>query len=223
MKKNDYYSELKDFINKCLQKGVHYKKTSPQAKKPSLTKAGAEKIFKVFLGIVPQFKIIQIIDDKENFVFEVIIEAYIDTENLKCQAWGSYSTAEKTKLDLEGLKREYFKGKNNCIKMAQKRAMVALALIVSGASEFFTQDLEDNFEDNFEDVKEIENKIYKINDTEIYYTELAQKIKKCNNLQYLSNIWNKYKEIINKEKSLYELIKIKGDEIKANKGIETNE
>jgi hypothetical protein len=196
---NKYYESLKEFIKTYFVAGIDYAYTSDKARKPSLTKAGAEKLFKHFLGVLPKFEIQDIYNDRENFVYEIIIKASVVIDGQECQAWGSYSTAEKTKLDVDGLKREYFKGKNSCIKMAQKRALVALALIVTATSEFYTQDLEDEIKHE----QENEEKFV-----------LIDKINTCDNLPHLRNIWKKYSQIIKENKEIEDLIKEKSEELK---------
>lgn len=115
----------------------------PKTKTPSLYKSGAEKICMAY-GLLQHYEIeskIEQFDGKAPFFYYLVkcslIKIHNGTEYVFTSAYGSANTAEK---------RNGFNSPadaaNGTIKMAQKRALVAAALSISGLSDAFTQDME---------------------------------------------------------------------------------
>lgn len=123
----------------------------PKTKKPSLYKAGAEKIIAAY-GLLQHYTIESKIehfpdlntDKDEPFFFYVVRcdlvrissdgKEYVFTSGI-----GSANTKERR----NGFAGAYDSA-NTTIRMAQKRAMVAAAVNISGASSAFTMDIEDS-------------------------------------------------------------------------------
>lgn len=142
--------------------GMNYKVTSPMTgvtvtlqrdidfgivakiKKPSLFKAGAEKIVASY-GMLQRYSIeskIERVDQNPLFYYlvrcDLIRVASDGKEYVFTSGFGSASTAEK---------RNGFNGPfdaaHTSVRMAMKRALVAAAVSISGVSAMFTSDIED--------------------------------------------------------------------------------
>lgn len=117
----------------------------PKTKSPSLFKSGAEKVCMAY-GLMQRYsiesKIEQANGDDALFFYTVKCElvkiATNGQEYVFSSAYGSANTREK-RNGFNGA----FDAANSTLKMAQKRALVAAALSVSGLSSMFTQDMED--------------------------------------------------------------------------------
>jgi hypothetical protein len=132
---------LKQFVNSQLKTGINADfSVIPGTNKPSLLKPGAEKLANLFqLGsrIIDKD---QTIDRDSGFaMFSYRIEIFhIPTGNVIAQCEGSANSEERK-----------FKGRslgdllNTLGKMALKRAYVGGIIMAVGASDFFTQDIED--------------------------------------------------------------------------------
>ncbi|MCD6550679.1 hypothetical protein [Thermotoga sp.] len=106
--------------------------------KPSLYKAGAEKlakIFKLYVNYTPEH-----VQEDETLVFyRFRADVYhIPTGRLVAHGYGACSSKERKAWDESPLAFA-----NNIVKMARKRAFVDGILTATGASSAFTQDLED--------------------------------------------------------------------------------
>lgn len=112
-------------------------------KKPSLYKSGAEKICMAY-GLMQRYSIeskIEQYDGKSMFFYYLVkcelVKVVEGREYIFTSAYGSANTAEK---------RNGFSSPadacNGTLKMAQKRALTSAALSVSGLSDMFTQDME---------------------------------------------------------------------------------
>lgn len=116
----------------------------PGTKQPSLYKAGAEKLAMAY-GLLQHYSIESMYQD---FVGDAPIAFYL----VKCElvkiapngqeyvfttGYGSANTREK-----RNGRSDAFNSANSTIKMAQKRALTAAALSISGLSSMFTQDME---------------------------------------------------------------------------------
>lgn len=158
---SDQRKMLKKFVATQLVEGVDYG-IIPGTPKPSLFKPGAEKLNKVF-GLGASF----IQTDKEvdrpgnyaSYTYKCEIR-HLKTSNGVAECEGMCSSQEKKYKE-----RAIYEWKNNVkkkvgaeatpiadiqntlMKMAQKRAMVGATILATGASDFFSQDLED-LEDN---------------------------------------------------------------------------
>lgn len=117
-----------------------------RAARPSLLKSGAEKICMAY-GVMPRHDLVQIGEvlegDDPYFSYtdkcELIKLGKDGKEYVFSSAYGAANTKEK-RCGFSGA----FDSQNSTIKMAQKRALVAAALAISGLSAMFTQDIEDD-------------------------------------------------------------------------------
>ena len=116
----------------------------PHTKKPSLYKAGAEKIAFAY-GLMQRYHVETKIEqtDPEPFFFYVVrcdLVKLLPTgqEVVFTSGFGSSNTKEKR----NGL-NPAFDAANSTLKMAQKRALTSAAIAVCGGSDLFTQDIED--------------------------------------------------------------------------------
>lgn len=131
----------------------------PKTKQPSLFKPGAEKICMAY-GLLQRYEIeskIEIFDGKAPFFYYLVkcslIKIFNGKEYIFTTAYGSANTAEK---------RNGFNSPadaaNGTVKMAQKRALGAAALSISGLSDAFTQDMEnENFMTNAKALVDTDN------------------------------------------------------------------
>lgn len=129
----------------------------PKTKSPSLFKSGAEKVCMAY-GLMQRYsiesKIEQANGDDALFFYTVKCElvkiATNGQEYVFSSAYGSANTREK-RNGFNGA----FDAANSTLKMAQKRALVAAALSVSGLSAMFTQDMEDeNFMSGYTEIQQ---------------------------------------------------------------------
>lgn len=129
----------------------------PKTKSPSLFKSGAEKVCMAY-GLMQRYsiesKIEQANGDDALFFYTVKCElvkiATNGQEYVFSSAYGSANTREK-RNGFNGA----FDAANSTLKMAQKRALVAAALSVSGLSSMFTQDMEDeNFMSGYTEIQQ---------------------------------------------------------------------
>lgn len=135
---------IQDAMKKAMRKGEHYG-VVPGAKKPSLWKAGAEKLCVLFrLG--DEYEIAeQYHDDGHYTVTAHCTLFHIPTGNKVATGIGLCTTREKRyAVRRDGSPNPNLPDVYNTIlKMAQKRAKVAAVLNGTAASDVFTQDLED--------------------------------------------------------------------------------
>ena len=135
--------QLKEFIRSELVKTVDFG-VIPGTPKPSLLKPGAEKLQKLFkLGsrIVWSDRVIDKDNDFVMLTYRIEI-FHLPTGAVLCQCEGSANSLEKKFKSRPGMDQL-----NSLGKMAQKRAFVGGIISATGASDFFTQDVEDGFED----------------------------------------------------------------------------
>lgn len=138
----------------------------PKTKSPSLYKSGAEKICMAY-GLMQRYSIeskIELFQSAKNAKGEITDDSLF-FYTVKCElvkiatngqeyvfssAYGSANTKEK-RNGFNGA----FDAANSTLKMAQKRALVAAALAVSGLSSMFTQDMEDEaFMNGYKEIQE---------------------------------------------------------------------
>ena len=115
----------------------------PGTKKPTLFKSGAEKICMGY-GLLQQYELVDA--DKQfgkdgaffRYLFKCNLVKVVNGQEyvLSC-GYGSANTNESR----NGFQSAY-NADNSCVKMAQKRALTAAALAISGLSDAFTQDME---------------------------------------------------------------------------------
>ena len=122
----------------------------PKTKKPSLYKAGAEKVIAAY-GLLQHYTIESKIEhfpdpDKEKdepfFFYAVRCDLVRVSSDGKEYVFTSGIGSANTKERRNGFNGAYDSA-NTTIRMAQKRAMVAAAVNISGASSAFTMDMED--------------------------------------------------------------------------------
>lgn len=120
----------------------------PGTNKPSLYKAGAEKVCMAY-GLFQQYTIETKIEDFENdnpFCFynvrcDLVKVASNGVPYVFCTGFGSANTNEAGALRYK--KPDPYNTANSVLKRAAKRAMVGAAIAVSGLSSAFYADLED--------------------------------------------------------------------------------
>ena len=118
----------------------------PGTKSPSLYKSGAEKVCMAY-GLLQHFTTESKIEqyDKSGCFFYYLVKCELvkiandGKEYIFTTGYGSSNTAERR----NGKNANTPEAINACIKMAEKRALVAAALHISGLSDMFTQDIED--------------------------------------------------------------------------------
>lgn len=135
-------ARLKEFVKTQLVEGIHSDYAIiPGTNKQSLLKPGAEKLANIFqLGS----RIVDVqreIDPKSQYaMFTYTVELFhIPTGRAVTQCQGSANTLEKKQQN-----KDFGFQLNSLGKMAQKRAFVGAVISAVGASDFFTQDLEDS-------------------------------------------------------------------------------
>lgn len=142
-----HYGTLVDFCQRILQKDVDFG-VIPGTRKPTLLKPGAEKLCQLF-SLRPKLELISSVQDWTGqqhgldfplFSFHYRVSLYRCGE-LLAEGEGVCSSAEY-KYRKQG-QQGIYNSVNTICKMAQKRALVAAVLVACGASEFFTQDMED--------------------------------------------------------------------------------
>lgn len=114
----------------------------PGTKQPSLFKAGAQKIANAF-GLLQHFTVESSIEDAQTPVFfyrvrcDLVKIAQDGTEYVFTTGHGSANTMER-----RNGRNSPWDSANATLKMAEKRALTAAVLSVSGLSDMFTQDME---------------------------------------------------------------------------------
>jgi len=147
---------LKELMKRCMVEGQHHG-TIPGTKKPSLWKPGAELICTLFqLGARYPKGSMLIERDNGHFLFTLSCELFhIPTGRVVGEGVGAGSTMEyRFRVQTEDkytdhgqpIKAKYtpFDSYNTVLKMAKKRSLVDAVLTACGASELWTQDVEDN-------------------------------------------------------------------------------
>jgi hypothetical protein len=135
--------QLREFIKSQLVREVDFG-LIPGTPKACLFKPGAEKLAKLFrLGsrIVSSEREMSKEDNFAMFTYRVEV-FHLPTGSAIAQCEGSANSQEKkykTRPAMDMI--------NTLQKMAQKRAYVGAIIVATGASDFFTQDVEDSFED----------------------------------------------------------------------------
>lgn len=135
---------LKDVMAKVMKKDVHYG-VIPGCNKPSLWKPGAELLCLTF-RLSPAFESSSIVDGKHLTVTSKCTLTHIPSGKVFGAAEAMCSTKEKKyRLRKDGGKvvenGNLEDSWNTVLKMANKRALVAAMLIVTGSSDLLTQDM----------------------------------------------------------------------------------
>lgn len=143
---------LQEFVSKQLRKDVDYG-IIPGTPKPSLFKPGAEKLAGVF-GLGAKFELVdKALDGEKNFAlfnYKCII-SHRKSGQVIAECDGTANSQEKkykertTWVDNKKVKEPtpVYDILNTLQKMAQKRAYVGAVILATGASDFFTQDIDD--------------------------------------------------------------------------------
>lgn len=164
VQRSEAFKNFKEFLKGDLSDGVDYGKI-PSVDKPCLFKSGGEKI-QMYLGLTPKYSMLnrefvpnQVKKDKvwddsthkyntvENFrnyyAWEFSCELYYGDKKV-AEGVGAGNTEER-KFVTQYQKTETPDSlANTVIKLAKKRAFMDAILAVSGVSDIFTQDLEDD-------------------------------------------------------------------------------
>ncbi len=140
----DLFRKLQQIV---LEENIDYgypagKKSQDQ--KPSLYKSGAEKLTRLF-GLIAKFEAIDKKVSAEQVHYEFKCTLY-KGDRLIGEGYGSCNSFEK-----DAWKSNPLKFHNNILKIAKKRAHVDAVLTSLGASNVFTQDIEDFEASDFED------------------------------------------------------------------------
>ena len=142
-----HYGLLTQYVARVLKDGIDYG-IIRGTKKPTLYKAGAEKLIQLF-NLRPEFTLVDKVQDwtgeahgmKEPLFFysyRCVLHFPKVCGNPVGEGSGSCNSLE-AKYRGSNWRFELV---NTIYKMAQKRALVAAVLVTCGASEYFTQDLE---------------------------------------------------------------------------------
>lgn len=133
-----HYTAMVAFVKAQMQRNVDYG-TIPGTSKPILLKPGAEKLCRLF-NLRPNFELIQSVVNFEQPLFYY---------HYRCSLYRGGEMVGEGDGCCNSMESKYQKQKhriydltNTLCKMAQKRALVAAVLSSCGASEFFTQDLD---------------------------------------------------------------------------------
>lgn len=131
-------SDIETIIKSRLIQGRDYDLIAG-CKKPSLLKAGAEKLASIF-GYYASTEVIHRVEmyDKCFVSYEVAVTIRDRNGSVIAQGIGSCNSREKRYL-----KGDFCCQLNTVLKMAKKRAFVDAILTATGASGVFTQDIED--------------------------------------------------------------------------------
>ena len=135
----NHYKTMVAFVAAQMKRGVDYG-VIPGTKKPTLLKPGAEKLCRLF-SLRPSYELIHFITDFEKPIFHYHYRCTLVRQGeMVGQGDGSCNSKEKK---YEKQQYKIFDLTNTVCKIAQKRALVAAVLSSCGASEFFTQDIEE--------------------------------------------------------------------------------
>jgi hypothetical protein len=133
----DMFRKLQQVV---LEENVDYgfptgKKSQDQ--KPSLYKSGAEKLTRLF-NLIPEFELIKQVEEQDFIMYAFKCRLHTPTGQLVGEGYGACNSKEK-----DGWNKEPWKFQNAIMKLAKKRSHVDATLTGLGASNVFTQDLED--------------------------------------------------------------------------------
>ena len=134
-----HYQTMIAFVAAQMRKDVDYG-VIPGTKKPTLLKPGAEKLCRLF-SLRPNYELISFITDFDKPLFHYHYRCTLVRQGEMVGNGDGCCNSKENKYQ----KQEYkiYDLTNTICKMAQKRALVAAVLSSCGASQFFTQDLED--------------------------------------------------------------------------------
>lgn len=130
---------FQSFVKRQMREGVDYGRI-PGIPKPTLFKAGAEKLTSIY-GLAPHFDIVDQVKDWEKGIFHYQMKCrLISIRNgfVMAEGIGSCNSKERRYRN-----QDAFTIDNTILKMAKKRALVDAVLTATRASGYFTQDIED--------------------------------------------------------------------------------
>lgn len=150
---------IKDFIRSQLNEGIQGDyAVVPGTNSKSLLKPGAEKLMLLF-GLRSEVeKVSEILDHNGNFamftykasIFHIKsgikiaeCEASCNSKEKKYATRGEWKRNDKGVSEKTQVETPMYDILNTLMKMCQKRAIVGGVILATGASDFFTQDLED--------------------------------------------------------------------------------
>ncbi len=150
-----HYQVMTQFVKGQMKKGTDYGIIPGTNGKPTLLKPGAEKLLRL-LNLRATFSLIHSIVDFDKPLFYYHYQCSLSHQgDLVGQGEGNCNSYEK-----KYKKQEYkvFDLTNTICKIAQKRSLIAAVLCTVGASEFFTQDLEDiEVEPQSKNIRKVKN------------------------------------------------------------------
>jgi hypothetical protein len=156
---------LQKFVKEMMIPNVDYG-LIPKCDKPSLFKAGAEKLSDIF-GFSKQVEILNRIEDWEKGLFHYEVKMILINKKsglIEAEGVGSCNSKEK-----KYKYQDSYNIINTILKMAKKRALIDAVLSATRSSGIFTQDIEDFHENEVDPpvVTKEENKSHSIKDTKI--------------------------------------------------------
>jgi hypothetical protein len=140
--------KIKQAMTRAMEEGVHFG-TIPGTPKPTLLKAGAEKLCLLF-RMDPEYESHETIDGEHLTVKSKCTLWHVPSGQRLGSGEGLATTREKKyawRKGQEGARRanpDLYDTWNTVLKMSNKRALVAAVLNVTAASDLLTQDLEDD-------------------------------------------------------------------------------
>ena len=133
----DMFRKLQQIV---LEEGIDFGFPTPthsKEAKPSLYKSGAEKLTRLF-NLIPEFELVKCIETDTMIMYTFKCVLKTQAGSTVGEGYGACNTNEK-----QGWKANPWAFQNNILKMAKKRAHVDAVLTGLGASNVFTQDIED--------------------------------------------------------------------------------
>jgi hypothetical protein len=131
---------LKEFVREHMTEGEDFGVIPGTSAKPTLLKAGAEKLNAIF-GLAPIVEVTNRVEDWDTgFVAYEIKVTLLNkrTTNVEAEGIGSCNSRERRYKNQDAANIA-----NTLLKMAKKRALIDATLSATRASGLFTQDLED--------------------------------------------------------------------------------
>lgn len=139
---DDRIKKMKSFVQNQLKKGIDNDyAVIPGTPKPSLLKPGAEKIlllFKLGFRFEIMSEVVDFVEGTVSFMVRCIVFRKDDGGQVG-ESIGYCTNKEKKYMRLQAADSV-----NTVLKMSQKRALVGAAIAATGASDYFSQDMEDD-------------------------------------------------------------------------------
>jgi len=136
------WDTIREFVSQIMIEGEDFGVIPGTRTKPTLLKPGAEKLC-AFFGLAPDIDVTQRIEQweaPEFFAYEVKCSLRGADGRLRGSGIGSCSSRESQ----YNKRRNLADVANTILKMAKKRAMVDAVLSTTGASQFYSQDVEES-------------------------------------------------------------------------------